>query len=162
MLGSAFKFADWRKHQPRPDIECPKIGSVLFRFPDDGCQATMFYPTTNAKSPKAQAIRMEALEGVSIYSRTNFNMLKAFRGTRHFSSLETPLHNKGDEKFPVCIFSHGLGGTPEVYSSVCADLCRCKFSKYIADSLPVPSLATRLMLAPVCELDSTASMIKGG
>lgn len=89
----------------------------------EGLHATFFYPSSE-----------EAQAGVP----AKYSSWKVLKGLASFAKLPSILFHhisygnipalegfglpKGDEKYPVLIFSHGLGGHPDVYASVALEL----------------------------------------
>jgi pimeloyl-ACP methyl ester carboxylesterase len=101
------------------------VASVHYRVPQ-GTLSQIFYPTNGKEQldPEAgrlrrKSYRPEVISGTSMFSKTPRWLLGAFLDlVPHPLASTTPLEGR----FPVIVFSHGLGGSCDYYSKACSDM----------------------------------------
>jgi len=119
------------------------IGAHTLRIPDS-TQCQVFYPASpsNKKSSHHPYFRAEAVEGLADFLQKNKNkrLLNFLNARRHpclidatpKTTTDTTHHDEKRHKtggrssppssFPVVVFSHGLGGSLEMYTQLCRNL----------------------------------------
>ncbi|CAB9517044.1 Platelet-activating factor acetylhydrolase 2, cytoplasmic [Seminavis robusta] len=97
-----------------------RVGAIQTRLPDSiACQ--IHYPAnTTPLQPKQQDftpyMRPQAVDGIADYSRTPASLLQFLAYRQHPCAVNAePLQGR----FPVVLFSHGLGGCMEMYTQLC-------------------------------------------
>lgn len=107
------------------------VGACQTRIPGStGCQ--IHYPAVEEpsffrrrRSPHYPYFRERAVEGVADYSRTNPALLRFLSAKTHPCLMGAdPIE---DARFPIVVFSHGLGGCMEMYTQFCQQIASCGF-----------------------------------
>mmetsp|Transcript_12485 Transcript_12485/g.14563 ORF Transcript_12485/g.14563 Transcript_12485/m.14563 type:complete len:381 (+) Transcript_12485:107-1249(+) len=105
-----------------------EVAVLPFRFPESA-YAHIFYPVSpdsKKKYPKGQYTRQEAAEGLAQYLKVSPWKIDMLLDINHPFVREAPIRGNSatdnTEKLPVVIFSHGLGGSAEMYSKFCGDV----------------------------------------
>lgn len=100
------------------------VGTRRVRIPGSvACQ--ILYPSTSAKNQRrAPYWRPEAIDGLSHYSKLPAELFRTVLTYAYHPCLEAPppLAGENGHKWPLVIFSHGLGGCEEMYSQLCCFL----------------------------------------
>lgn len=101
-----------------------QVGAIQTRLPDSiSCQ--IHYPADasarKGKQPFVPYFRPRAMEGMADYSGTTPAMMKVLSLKRHPCLMNAePLMPQ--TKFPLVLFSHGLGGSLEMYTQLCQQI----------------------------------------
>jgi platelet-activating factor acetylhydrolase len=97
-----------------------QVGAIQTRLPDCvACQ--IHYPAEEQGSnDKTPYWRPKAVVGLADYSRTSATLLSFLSLKKHPCHMNAePIRNK---KFPLVVFSHGLGGSMEMYTQLCQQI----------------------------------------
>lgn len=131
---------------PPPTGSHKKIGTLPFRFPGS-CFAKIFYPAAETQEKKAylkekrtikelykyntsrsgayRYTRYDVVSGMSKWLGTSLTFFKLSIG-RITPVTEFMLEPEGSDqsstKYPVMVFSHGLGGNADIYSKFCTEI----------------------------------------
>jgi platelet-activating factor acetylhydrolase len=98
-----------------------RVGAIQTRFPNSiACQIHYPADTTvaSSQSTKAPYFRPKAVDGVAMYSRTPAYVLQFLAYQRHPCLVNAEPLQK-EKGFPIVLFSHGLGGSMEMYTQLC-------------------------------------------
>lgn len=106
-----------------------KVGAIQTRIPGaTACQ--IHYPTEEESSSSLNGLftpyfRPKAIEGLANYSRTPAEFLDFLSKRQHPCRIDTaPI---ADQRFPIVVFSHGLGGCMEMYTELCQQIASYGF-----------------------------------
>jgi dienelactone hydrolase len=106
-----------------PSFSTPRgefnVGIAQVRIPE-GPACQVHYPTLETRGDKLPYVRRQALQGLSDYSGQNPSLLGFLSKRNHPCYVNAA--NVPDSKFPVVIFSHGLGGCMEMYTALCQEI----------------------------------------
>jgi pimeloyl-ACP methyl ester carboxylesterase len=122
----------WLLRYPSFDAELGphKVGAIQTRIPGaTACQ--IHYPTEDSSSSSKGAnvftpyFRPKAIEGLVDYSRTSAEILDFLSNRQHPCRIDAaPIQ---DQRFPIVVFSHGLGGCMEMYTELCRQIASYGF-----------------------------------
>jgi pimeloyl-ACP methyl ester carboxylesterase len=123
----------WVLRYPSFDAGLPgphKVGAIQTRIPGaTACQ--IHYPTEEEDSSSSSKglftpyFRPKAIEGLADYSRTPAKILDFLSKRQHPCRIDAaPI---ADKRFPIVVFSHGLGGCMEMYTELCQQIASYGF-----------------------------------
>jgi len=112
---------------PAPLGSYSNIGVCTYRFP--GAASQIFYPCSEQKDASRHSyLRPGAVKGLANWLKLRPALLFNLALSTHPCSYQAPPHIlSGSQKYPVIVFSHGLGGTYEVYTQLSRDLASYGF-----------------------------------
>jgi pimeloyl-ACP methyl ester carboxylesterase len=108
-----------------------KVGAIQTRISGaTACQ--IHYPTDDEESSSSSSkglftpyFRPKAVEGLANYSRTPAEILDFLSKRQHPCRIDAaPI---ADQRFPIVVFSHGLGGCMEMYTELCQQIASYGF-----------------------------------
>ena len=106
-----------------------RVGAIRARIPGAvSCQ--IHYPTLdcNASSSSSSSsftpyMRPATVQGIADYSRQSPHLLSFLSQRAHPCIMNaSPMVGDDNKKFPIVIFSHGLGGCMEMYTALCQQM----------------------------------------
>jgi platelet-activating factor acetylhydrolase len=111
----------------RPLVGDYAVGAIQTRIPGSvACQ--IHYPATpNAKKDNTSTpyFRPEAVAGLADYSRMPADLMSFLSHRRHPCRINAAAIP--NQSFPLVIFSHGLGGSMELYTQLCQQISSCGY-----------------------------------
>jgi len=123
LVASVMRKLLWALRYPTfaPESGPYRVGAIQTRVPGSvACQ--IHYPAdTTTKPPKGfyPYWRPQAVDGLADYSRTSASLLQILSSRSHPCLINAePLQGS----FPLVVFSHGLGGTMEMYTQLCQQI----------------------------------------
>jgi pimeloyl-ACP methyl ester carboxylesterase len=133
LVASILRKVLWVLRYPSFDAELGphKVGAIQTRIPGaTACQ--IHYPTeekddssSSSKGVFTPYFRPKAIEGLANYSRTSAEILDFLSQRQHPCRIDAaPL---ADQRFPIVVFSHGLGGCLEMYTELCKQIASYGF-----------------------------------
>lgn len=101
-----------------------RVGAIQTRLSSGGSVACQIHYPAAAEGQTKKGFypyfRSKAVEGLTSYSRQSPGLLDFLNARNHPCLINA--NPVADEKFPVVIFSHGLGGTMEMYTQLCQQI----------------------------------------
>jgi dienelactone hydrolase len=114
-----------------PEAGAYRCGATQTRIPGSvACQVHYPASETSSSATRYPYFRPKAVEGLADYSRTPVSLLRMLSNRQHPCLMEAePLivHNVDNNnniptKYPIVLFSHGLGGCMEMYTQLCQQI----------------------------------------
>jgi platelet-activating factor acetylhydrolase len=132
LIASVVKKVLWVLRYPsfdRPLVGAHCVGAIQTRIPGSvACQ--VHYPAvSNANKDdddkSTPYFRPEAVAGLADYSRMPADLMTFLSHRRHPCRINAaPLPH---QRFPLVLFSHGLGGSMELYTQLCQQISSCGY-----------------------------------
>ena len=108
-----------------PESGLYRVGALQTRL-EGAVACQVHYPAATTSSAGVSTthvpyFRLRAVEGMADYSRTSVELLRILSNRQHPCAINAPPFH-ANKKIPVVVFSHGLGGSMEMYTQLCQQM----------------------------------------